>query len=62
MKWRRLKYLEDFEIRYAHRIAMVCSCLHNLGLRNDGWLEDANDLDLDDDDDDEGPEYEFRDE
>ena len=56
MKWRRLKFLDYFRMRYAHRTLLVCCCFHNFGLRHDNWLDDAPDVELDDEED---PDYEF---
>jgi hypothetical protein len=41
MKWRRLKYLDVFKLKNAHTILMVAICLHNFGLAQDGWIDDA---------------------
>ena len=56
MKWRRVKFLDYFRMRYAHRTLLVCCCFHNFGLRHDNWLDDAPDVELDDEED---PDYEF---
>ena len=56
MKWRRLKFLDIFKMKYAHRMVLVCCCFHNFGLRHDGWTDDAPQVD---DDDEVDPDYEF---
>jgi hypothetical protein len=56
MKWRRLKFLDIFKMKYAHRMVLVCFCFHNFGLRHNWWIDDAPQVD---DNDEVDPDYEF---
>ena len=44
MKWRRLKFLDVFNLQNAHTMLIVTACLHNFGLEYDGWIDDAPEI------------------
>jgi hypothetical protein len=44
MKWRRLKFLDVFNLQNAHTMLTVMACLHNFGLEYDGWIDDAPEI------------------